>query len=96
MILYPVELRVRTVHQNHGANTPKRNVGGSINEPLLDGMKDTNYPFLDGQLIRTGHYGLTLACEPLPNLRIWVQGTLIKQSQTPDRTETNLGFAWNL
>jgi hypothetical protein len=93
---YPFALTLSLSHENHGANTATRNVGGDIYTPVSDLIKGQDFPLLDGQLQRTLRLGVTLDCEVLPGLRLYTHATSFQIKGLPNRLEWIAGFGWNL
>ena len=73
----------------------QHNVGGDIYSGA-PGDLDNEYPFLDGEFVRSIRWGARAEWEALPNLRIFAQGTSIEMSHADRRFETQVGFGWNL
>lgn len=91
---YPVTVTLQATRQNHGANDEK-NVGGDIYQPLTTGG-DVEYPFLDGRFVRRVRIGIRITWEPLENLILFGESSLVEESGLDNRNETVFGFGWNL
>lgn len=96
---YPVTLAAKFSRQNHGANYTADgvyyNVGGDIDQANY-GAAGATYRFLAGRFERTTRIGLRAEWEPLPAFVLFAELAAISRSRQANRTETFIGFGWNL
>jgi hypothetical protein len=91
---YPLQFACRWQRQNHGANTPERNVGGDILMPLVEDQTGS-YPFLAGRLEQTDRYSILATFEPLENLLLEGRITRVDEPIGDTHIESALSFSWN-
>ncbi|MDD5088908.1 MAG: hypothetical protein PHI18_08955, partial [bacterium] len=93
--VYPLQISVHFLRQNHGADAANDVVGGDIYHPNFEG-NDSTFPFLAGEFRRVTRIGLEAQWDILPGLALSGRVTRIEESGEEERMETCVGLGWNL